>query len=69
MSDIASATNVSATNDAAPCAACGAPATREVPPWRLCAACADALEKYRSVAIHAEPWGLREARRGGFAKY
>jgi hypothetical protein len=51
------------------CAACGQAATREVPPWWLCEPCAAALEKYRSVAIHAEPWGLREARRGGFAKY
>ncbi len=35
-----------------------------------CFFCAVAfVRKIRSIAIHAEPWGLKTARKGGFSTY
>lgn len=50
------------------CADCGMTAERNSD--ARCIPCAvDFTVKLRSVAVIAEPWGLKEARAGGFATY
>ncbi len=50
------------------CKQCGHPAGLNE--FGRCFTCsAEFVAKIRTVAIHAEPWALRQARKDGYAKY
>lgn len=51
------------------CDGCGKDDVELVGERNQCAGCKAFTDKLASVSFHHVPWGLREARKGGFAKY